>query len=80
MAGPSLATFNLQQENSFSGPAFTIGGASGLAPTLIFDIGNAATGTDLLHVTKTVSVLATGGDITIDALPATPPSPPATTT
>ena len=28
----------------------------------------AATGTDLLNVSKTVSVLATGGDITIDAL------------
>jgi T5SS/PEP-CTERM-associated repeat protein/autotransporter-associated beta strand protein len=68
MAGPSLATFNLQQENSFTGPAFTIGGASGIAPVLIFDIGNAATGTDLLHVTGTVSVLHTGGDITIDAL------------
>jgi T5SS/PEP-CTERM-associated repeat protein/autotransporter-associated beta strand protein len=68
MAGASLATFNLEQESSFSGPAFTIGGASGIAPSLIFDIGNAATGTDLLNVTKTVSVLATGGDITIDAL------------
>jgi hypothetical protein len=68
MAGTSLATFNLEQENSFTGPAFTIGGASGIAPTLIFDIGNAATGTDLLHVTSTVSVAHTGGDITIDAL------------
>jgi T5SS/PEP-CTERM-associated repeat protein/autotransporter-associated beta strand protein len=68
MAGASLATFNLEQENSFSGPAFTIGGASGIAPSLIFDIGNAATGTDLLNVTKTVSVLQTGGEITIDAL------------
>jgi T5SS/PEP-CTERM-associated repeat protein len=68
MAGPALATFNLQQENSFTGPGFTIGGASGIAPTLIFDIGNAATGTDLLRVTSTVSVPHTGGDITIDAL------------
>jgi T5SS/PEP-CTERM-associated repeat protein/autotransporter-associated beta strand protein len=68
MAGTSLATFNLQQENSFAGPAFTIGGASGIAPTLIFDIGNAATGTDLINVTSTVRVLATGGDVTIDAL------------
>jgi T5SS/PEP-CTERM-associated repeat protein/autotransporter-associated beta strand protein len=68
MAGTSLATFNLQQESGFSGPAFTIGGASGIAPTLIFDIGNAATGTDLLRVTGTVSVRATGGDIAIDAL------------
>ena len=68
LAGPSLATFNLQQGSAFSGPAFTIGGASGIAPSLIFDIGNAAAGTDLLHVTRTVSVLATGGDITIDPL------------
>jgi hypothetical protein len=68
MAGTSLATFNLRQEASFSGPAFTIGGASGIAPRLIFDIGNAATGPDLISVTKTVRVLATGGDITIDAL------------
>jgi T5SS/PEP-CTERM-associated repeat protein/autotransporter-associated beta strand protein len=68
MAGASLATFNLQQETSFTGPAFTIGGASGIAPTLIFDIGNAATGADLLHVTSTVSVLATGGRITVAPL------------
>ena len=68
MAGSSIATFNLWQENSFSGPAFTIGGASGIAPTLTFDIGNAATGTDLMDVTKMVSVLATGGNITIDPL------------
>jgi T5SS/PEP-CTERM-associated repeat protein/autotransporter-associated beta strand protein len=68
MDGPSLATFNLQQQTSFAGPAFTIGGVFGLAPTLIFDIGNAATGTDLLNVTGTVSVLATGGDIAIAAL------------
>ena len=68
MAGASLATFDLQQESAFSGPAFTIGGASGIAPSLIFDIGNAATGPDLLRVTKTVSVLASGGDITIDPL------------
>jgi hypothetical protein len=68
MAGSSLATFNLRQETSFSGPAFTIGGASGIAPTLTFGIGNAASGTDLIDVTKTVSVLATGGDITIDPL------------
>ena len=44
MAGTSLATFNLQQENSFSAPAFTIGGASGIAPSLIFDIGNGGHG------------------------------------
>jgi T5SS/PEP-CTERM-associated repeat protein/autotransporter-associated beta strand protein len=68
MAGASLATFDLQQESAFSGPAFTIGGASGIAPSLIFDIGNAATGPDLLRVTDTVHVLATGGDITIDPL------------
>jgi hypothetical protein len=68
MAGPSIATFQLLQENAFSGPAFTIGGASGIAPTLTFDIGNAATGPDSIDVTKTVTVLATGGKITIDAL------------
>jgi hypothetical protein len=68
MAGVSLATFNLHQENSFSGPAFTIGGASGIAPTMIFDIGNANAGIDLLHDNSTVSVLATGGEITIDPL------------
>jgi T5SS/PEP-CTERM-associated repeat protein/autotransporter-associated beta strand protein len=68
LGGPSLATFDLQQGSAFSGPAFTIGGASGIAPSLIFDIGNAAAGTDLLRVTRTVSVLATGGDITIDPL------------
>jgi hypothetical protein len=68
MAGNVLASFYLKQESSFSGPAFTIGGASGIAPKLIFDIGNAGTGTDLLHVNSTVSVLATGGDVTIDAL------------
>jgi autotransporter-associated beta strand protein len=68
MAGGSLATFNLRQEASFSGTAFTIGGASGNAPTLTFGNCNAASGTDLIDVTKTVSVLATGGDITIDPL------------
>jgi autotransporter-associated beta strand protein len=68
MVDGSVGTFNLQQENAFSGPAFTIGGASGVAPTLSFDIGNAASGTDLIHVTKTVTVLATGAKITIDAL------------
>jgi T5SS/PEP-CTERM-associated repeat protein/autotransporter-associated beta strand protein len=68
MVGPAIATFNLRQETTFSGPAFTIGGASGLAPTLIFDIGNAATGPDSIDVTKTVTVLATGAKITIDAL------------
>ncbi len=64
----AIGKFNLQQETSFSGPAFTIGGASGIAPTLTFDIGNAATGPDSIDVTKTVTVLATGGKITIDAL------------
>ena len=68
MADNSLGTFNLMQESSFSGPAFTIGGASGIAPTLSFNIGNAATGTDLLHVTGAVSVLSTGGEIIIDPL------------
>jgi T5SS/PEP-CTERM-associated repeat protein/autotransporter-associated beta strand protein len=68
MADNAIGTFNLRQETSFAGPAFTIGGASGLAPTLTFDIGNAATGPDSIDVTKTVTVLATGGKITIDAL------------
>jgi len=68
MMDGSIGAFNLQQENAFSGPAFTIGGASGLAPSLSFDIGNAAAGTDMIQVTKTVTVLATGAKITIDAL------------
>jgi autotransporter-associated beta strand protein len=68
MAGSSLASFYLHQEAGFSGPAFTIGGASGIAPTMIFDIGNANAGIDLLHDNSTVSVLATGGEITIDPL------------
>ncbi len=68
MAGSAIATFNLQQEASFSGPAFTIGGASGIAPILIFGIGNENAGTDLINVTKTVSLLATGGEIAIDPL------------
>jgi T5SS/PEP-CTERM-associated repeat protein/autotransporter-associated beta strand protein len=68
MAGASIGVFQLLQENAFSGPAFTIGGATGIAPSLTFDIGNAATGPDSIDVTKTVTVLATGGKITIDAL------------
>jgi T5SS/PEP-CTERM-associated repeat protein/autotransporter-associated beta strand protein len=68
MVDGAIGTFNLRQETSFSGPAFTIGGASGVAPALTFDIGNAATGPDMIDVTKTVTVLATGAKITIDAL------------
>ena len=68
MAGSAIGTFNLQQQSAFSGPAFTIGGASGAAPTLTFAIGNASTGPDSIDVTKTVTVLATGASITIDAL------------
>jgi hypothetical protein len=68
MANSAILRFNLEQENSFAGPAFTIGGASGVAPALTFDIGNGATGPDSIDVTKTVKVLATGGRITIDAL------------
>ena len=68
MADSPLLAFYLRQETSFFGPAFTIGGASGVAPTLTFGIGNAAAGTDIIDVTKTVTVLATGGRITIDAL------------
>ncbi len=68
MAGSPLLAFYLKQETSFSGAAFTIGGASGIAPTLTFDIGDAAAGTDFIDVTKTVDVLATGGKLTIDAL------------
>jgi len=68
MADGAVGNFNLQQENNFSGPAFTIGGASGAAPTLVFDFGGPSAGTDQIDVTKTVSVLATGGKITVDAL------------
>jgi T5SS/PEP-CTERM-associated repeat protein/autotransporter-associated beta strand protein len=68
MAGGAVGTFNLQQQSAFSGPAFTIGGASGAAPALTFAIGNASTGPDSIDVTKTVTVLATGASITIDAL------------
>jgi len=68
MVDGAISTFNLQQQNSFTGAALVIGGASGTAPTLTFEIGNAATGTDQIDVTKNASVLATGGKITIDAL------------
>jgi len=68
MVDGAISTFNLQQQNSFTGAALVIGGASGAVPTLTFEIGNAATGTDQIDVTKSASVLATGGKITIDAL------------
>jgi T5SS/PEP-CTERM-associated repeat protein/autotransporter-associated beta strand protein len=68
MVDGAIGTFNIQEGNSFAGAGLVIGGASGVAPALSFDIGNAAAGTDLIHVTKTVSVLATGGTIAIDAL------------
>jgi autotransporter-associated beta strand protein len=68
MANSPIVTFNLRQENAFAGPAFTIGGASGIAPMLTFDIGNGATGPDMINVTGNVTVLATGARITIDAL------------
>jgi hypothetical protein len=68
LAGTAIGTFDLRQDASFSGAAFTIGGASGIKPSLIFDIGNGSTGTDLIDVTKDVDVLTTGGDISIDAL------------
>jgi autotransporter-associated beta strand protein/T5SS/PEP-CTERM-associated repeat protein len=67
MAGLSLATFNLLQWIPTSG-AFTIGGASGIAPKLIFNIGNAAAGTDLINVTGFVDIQSTGGEIVIDPL------------
>ena len=68
MADNAIGTFSLRQEISFAGPAFTIGGASGKTPYLTFDIGNGATGADQIDVSKSVSVLATGGRITIDPL------------
>jgi autotransporter-associated beta strand protein len=68
MADGAIGTFNLRQNTSFAGPGLVIGGASGAVVTLGFDIGNAATGTDQIDVTKTASVLASGGKIAIDAL------------
>ncbi len=68
MKDGQIGAFDLEQETSFTGPAFTIGGASGITPTLTFDIGNGAAGTDVINVTKTVSVLATGGEVIIDAI------------
>jgi fibronectin-binding autotransporter adhesin len=62
-SGTAGATLTLKP-----GSAFTIGGASGIAPILIFGIGNENAGTDLINVTKTVSLLATGGEIAIDPL------------
>jgi T5SS/PEP-CTERM-associated repeat protein/autotransporter-associated beta strand protein len=70
MVDGAIGTFNLDQESSFASTAFTIGGASGVAPALSFEIGNANKGTDEIAVTRDVSVLATGGRITIDALAA----------
>jgi autotransporter-associated beta strand protein len=68
MVDGAIGTFNLQQENSFVGAGLVIGGTSGAAPTLAYEIGNGGTGTDQIDVTKDALVLATGGRITIDAL------------
>jgi fibronectin-binding autotransporter adhesin len=68
MIDGAIGTFDLQENTSFAGAGLVIGGTSGAAPTLAFEIGNAGTGTDQIDVTKNVSVLATGGKITIDLL------------
>jgi len=70
MVDGAIGTFNIQQDTSFAGAGFVIGGASGAAPSLAFDLGNLGAGTDKIDVSKAVSVLATGGKITIDALTA----------
>jgi hypothetical protein len=66
MSGSAPLTFRLQQENSFAGPAFTIGGASGSVPALTFGLGQTAS--DLLAVTGTVDVLGIGAAITVNPL------------
>ena len=64
MVDNAIGTFNL----TGTGTALTVGASSGTAPSLTFEIGNAATGTDRLAVTNAATVAATGGTISIGAL------------
>ncbi len=71
MVDGTIGTFNLIQGATFAGTALQIGGASGTAATLSFEV--AATTIDTLNVTKAVSVgaVGSGGSIAITSLSTT---------
>ena len=68
MTDGAIGTFNLQENTSFAGSGLVIGGTSGAAPTLDFDLWKCRHGYGQDNVSKTVSVLATGGRIVINPL------------
>ena len=69
MADGAISTFNLIQGATFATPGLTIGSASGTAPVLTFDLNG--TTSDVFNVTKSVSVLGSGGKIAFNVLSGT---------
>ena len=69
MADGAISTFNLIQGATFATAGLTIGSATGTAPVLTFDLNG--TTSDVFNVTKSVSVLASGGKIAFNVLSGT---------